>query len=762
MAGKGMTSADRPRRGRRALRALTCARATEVAAAVLFVLLAAAPAWAAPAGSAGSKTTAATAGSTAASRPAEVAAGGGNAGASGGARVVRFYGYQIRVPASWPVYSLAADASRCVLFNTHAVYLGTPGADERCPARAFGRTEAILVQPEPAGPAAQLPPGTLVLPRGTAALPVSAALPASRAARAAASHAFGVAVPSAGVLVTATYGTGPALMRQILATATLTARPRSGSTGSGATLTGGAARAAPTGSRDVQRAQDARQQALQGEPGTGLGFDTCTAPSVATMGAWLASPYRVAGTYLGGANWACTYGNFSASWVSQVAAQGWQFIPIWVGLQAPCTGAAGVTKINPAKATAEGQADAAGAVAAAKQFGYGSGTPLYFDMENYNNTITSCSKAVLTFLGAWTKALHAAGYLSGVYSSAASGIHDLAGRYGSASYPRPDDIWIADWTGDPVLTDPFVPAADWPGHRLHQYYGSHNETWGGATVNVDNDVIGGTVAGLPGGGNTPRPAMLGQPDAVSTAPGTSTTAKLTIGGTAQGSSTVTWQANPPAGITVTPSHGVETVPAGGSAAVTLTITPATSLAAGRYDVPITASAGGGPISETFVLVSAVTAGATLPTSYPIVLYAADQTSMATAVAEAKSLALPTGDVTGTFVTAWNDLTGGSDLLLAVGEAADNALFYNPCGWKNPAGTGAGSTPFSYLGLPWQQPAGANNYEPSDDGTTLATAALTAQLSHYALAGTLPNEGVTPASISLPTKKCLGSPGVPVP
>lgn len=148
--------------------------------------------------------------------------------------------------------------------------------------------------------------------------------------------------------------------------------------------------------------------------------------------------------------------------------------------------------------------------------------------------------------------------------------------------------------------------------------------------------------------------------------------------------------------------------------------------------------------------------------YPIVLYAADHTSMAAAVAEAKSLALPAGDVTGTFVTAWNDLTGGSDLLLAAGKAADNALFYNPCGWANPAGTGADWTPFSYLGLPLQQPPGANNYEPSDGSTAAATAALTAQLSHYALAGTLPNQAVTPPPISLPRKTCLGSRVVPVP
>ena len=111
--------------------------------ALLPALLAASPA---SASSAGSGTTAATMGST-------VTTVGGtstpSAGASGPARVVRFHGYAIRVPASWPVYRLAGDAARCVLFNRHAVYLGTPGADERCPARAFGRTEALLVQPEP-------------------------------------------------------------------------------------------------------------------------------------------------------------------------------------------------------------------------------------------------------------------------------------------------------------------------------------------------------------------------------------------------------------------------------------------------------------------------------------------------------------------------------------------------------------------------------------------------------------------------------------
>ncbi|HWG22594.1 glycoside hydrolase domain-containing protein [Actinospica sp.] len=131
-----------------------------------------------------------------------------------------------------------------------------------------------------------------------------------------------------------------------------------------------------------------------------------------------------------------------------------QFIPIWVGPQASCTQLTGTTVIDPADAAAEGTAEAAGAVAAAQEFGYGKGTPIYYDIESYNNSITSCSQAVLTFLGAWTAGLHAAGYLSGVYSSASTGIADLVSQYSNSGYQSPDDMWAADWNGNPVVGNP--------------------------------------------------------------------------------------------------------------------------------------------------------------------------------------------------------------------------------------------------------------------------------------------------------------------
>jgi Rv2525c-like, glycoside hydrolase-like domain len=46
-------------------------------------------------------------------------------------------------------------------------------------------------------------------------------------------------------------------------------------------------------------------------------------------------------------------------------------------------------------------------------------------MEGYDDADYSCVTAVLTFLDAWDRQLVASGYVSGVYSSAASGVTDL-------------------------------------------------------------------------------------------------------------------------------------------------------------------------------------------------------------------------------------------------------------------------------------------------------------------------------------------------
>lgn len=238
----------------------------------------------------------------------------------------------------------------------------------------------------------------------------------------------------------------------------------------------------------------------------GLGFDACTAPSRGSMSAWADSPYRAIGVYIGGLNRGCSQPNLTASWVAEQTAAGWSLIPTYVGLQAPTSSCSSCAKLSTSTTTAatQGTEAATDAVNQARIAGIGEGSPIYFDMESYSRT-TSASNATLSFLAAWTARLHALGYQSGVYSSGASGVADLAAKYG-ASYLEPDEIWFANWNGRAsAASDPYVPAEAWVGHRIHQYNGGHNETYGGVTINIDNNYVEGATAGGGGASSSDNP-----------------------------------------------------------------------------------------------------------------------------------------------------------------------------------------------------------------------------------------------------------------
>ncbi len=158
-------------------------------------------------------------------------------------RVVRYLGYQFQVPSSWPVYNLATDPSKCVLFSTHAVYLGTPGSDQNCPASAVGRTEALLIQP---ASSASMSASAIVVGGGRAALSEGAPLPASTTVT---THMFQVEIPKAGVLVTATYGTNEAGLRSILAGAAITGRTAASGSGSHVSGSGSSGSGSPAPGR---------------------------------------------------------------------------------------------------------------------------------------------------------------------------------------------------------------------------------------------------------------------------------------------------------------------------------------------------------------------------------------------------------------------------------------------------------------------------------------------------------------------------------
>ena len=227
---------------------------------------------------------------------------------------------------------------------------------------------------------------------------------------------------------------------------------------------------------------------------SGSAFDTCSAPSVATLQAWTASPFDAVGAYIGGINRSCAQPNLTASWVTSVSRARWRIIPIYLGLQPPCS--TRPHKFTAATAVSAGTANASDAVKQAKAVGMLPGSAIYGDVENYNAADSSCRNAALAYVSAWTKELHRAGYLSGVYANLSSGAKQLSDVYNSSSYARPDALWIARWDGDSTLTGwSGVGNERWSNHqRGKQYRGDHDETYGGVRINIDSDRFDAPVA----------------------------------------------------------------------------------------------------------------------------------------------------------------------------------------------------------------------------------------------------------------------------
>lgn len=221
---------------------------------------------------------------------------------------------------------------------------------------------------------------------------------------------------------------------------------------------------------------------------SGLAFDTCTAPPVETMRAWLESPYRGVGVYLGGVARACSQRHLTPDWVRAVTAMRWRLIPIYVGRQAPCRKHSPKMKISYKNAVAQGGAAAKDAVAKAKHLGLLSGSVLYLDVETYPANKPRCRSAVLRFVSGWTRGLHRRGYLSGVYAPVSSGAKHLAETYRSTKLARPDALWIAHWDKKPSLTNwRNVPDDLWArAQRGKQFRGPHKEKHGGRALTIDS------------------------------------------------------------------------------------------------------------------------------------------------------------------------------------------------------------------------------------------------------------------------------------
>ncbi len=429
------------------------------------------------------------------------------------------------MPASWPVIRFANHPAACPRLDLHAVYLGTPGPNPICPADLVGKTEAVMVSwPRDDHPRAST--GTPAR-RGTAVQAASRIAMSSR--NSAITRTITDTVGRTGVQVAISYGTNRPLAL-VIQSSVRPAGPgriisRQPAPTAGTELTELTARTellehtefahsptAPAPATPAQTQTRAPAQTRNQTPARtqtqgvfiGNGFDACATPSASAMTKWLSSPFRAVGVYIGGANRACAQVNLTPSWLTGIAAQGWHYFALYPGLQSSCVQAPGDATITTSQASAEGKSAADDAVTQATSLGIPPGAPLIYDMEAYG---PSCDSQVTTFLSAWDSELQARGYTSGVYESFTN-IGALIAAAGSMTEPQV--IYYADWDGVATTTSSYMPSAMWTSHqRLHQFQGGHLATYGGVTIDIDNDRLDVNLGAAP----TPAPPSPANPAA---------------------------------------------------------------------------------------------------------------------------------------------------------------------------------------------------------------------------------------------------------
>ncbi|MGH9297912.1 MAG: DUF1906 domain-containing protein, partial [Acidimicrobiales bacterium] len=411
---------------------------------------------------------------------------------------LRYGSERFSVPASWPVHDIATEPATCVRFDGHAVFEGASGAGADCPAHIAGVSEAVQVQP--LGQLASTEFGGEFAPttlNGQEAL-VSINDQVT--------HRVVVAFPRTDVLATISYRNDRALAMHVLSSFALApARtlPTSarGTSSLALQAPSDAGKPAGTASANTQSGSKAAIRSVGPVTFTGQGFDTCDAPSESDMATWKRdSPYGAVGVYIGGANAACT--NVTASWVDDEADGGWHVFPIYVGRQSPCADQSGMLSIDASNASSEGKYAADNAVSEAQSFAMGRGDPIYYDMEAWDTGNSSCDSAVVQFVRAWTLELHQQGYVSGFYSSIDGGMKEIEAMRGQPGVP--DVLYFAYWDGVATTSSSSIPSNDWTGHqRIKQYWGNVTQTFGGVSINIDQDYLDApTVA-------DPRPTLAG-------------------------------------------------------------------------------------------------------------------------------------------------------------------------------------------------------------------------------------------------------------
>jgi hypothetical protein len=233
---------------------------------------------------------------------------------------------------------------------------------------------------------------------------------------------------------------------------------------------------------------------------TGKAFDQCSAPSQHAMDAWRRhSPYRGVGVYISGASRGCkAQHNLTRRWVRTQLGNGWKLLPIHVGPQAACNHQANPAQhrisANPAhgyaRARAQARVEANASVRAARRLGLPRRSTIFYDLEAFSTHSATCRASSLHFLSAWTQRLRAHGYISGVYSSASSGIRLIdRARWAGTRLALPQQIWVADWNGRANTRSSYLHSRSWNSSRVKQYRGDHTERHGGVAIQVDSNYV---------------------------------------------------------------------------------------------------------------------------------------------------------------------------------------------------------------------------------------------------------------------------------
>ena len=114
-----------------------------------------------------------------------------------------------------------------------------------------------------------------------------------------------------------------------------------------------------------------------------------------------------------------------------------------------------------------------------------------------------------------------------------------------------------------------------------------------------------------------RASVRTDPGQTRLAPGQTSTVDVVVDNTlGTSAATVTWRADPAAGLTATPTTGTVTAPAGGTVRAPLGIAAAADLPSGYYQVAVRATAANGAvIATTRLLVTVARPGEVIPTAY---------------------------------------------------------------------------------------------------------------------------------------------------